>query len=55
MDELAIMHESIHAQHRQDVSNLHWELVQSKAREKVKDLRIAELEALLEQATDPIA
>lgn len=55
MDELAVMHESIHAQHRQDLSNIHWELVQAKARERVKDLRIAELEALLEQATNPDA
>lgn len=55
MDELAILHDSIHFQHRQDISNLHWDLVQSKAREKVKDLRIAELEALLEQATAPDA
>ena len=55
MDELAVIHDSIHSQHRQDISNLHWELVQSKAREKVKDLRIAELEDLLEQATTPNA
>jgi hypothetical protein len=53
MDELAIMHESIHAQHRQDISELHWALVQSKAREKAKDRRIADLEALLDQATTP--
>lgn len=48
-----IFHESMHADNRSDVDQMRWELVQERARGKVKDARIAELTALLETATTP--
>lgn len=48
-----IFHDHIHATNRSDVDNLRWELVAEQARGKVKDAQIAELTALLDEATDP--
>ena len=50
-----IFHESIHADHRQELADAQWELKQERGRGKVKDSIIAELTALLETATDPAA
>ncbi|AIX99764.1 hypothetical protein ART_0166 [Arthrobacter sp. PAMC 25486] len=48
-----IFHEHIHAANRSDVDSLRWELLQERARGRVKDAQIAELTALLDAATDP--
>lgn len=48
-----IFHESMHADNRSDLDQIRWELVQERARGRVKDAQIAELTALLDQATKP--
>lgn len=48
-----IFHESMHADNRTDLDAMRWEMVQERARGRVKDAQIAELTALLETATAP--
>lgn len=53
--ELQLMHASIHAEYREALADAQWKLAQANARDKVKDARIAELEALADEATRPEA
>lgn len=48
-----IFHESMHADNRSDLDQIRWELVQERARGKVKDALIAELTEMLDAATTP--
>lgn len=48
-----IFHESMHADNRGDIDRFRWELVQERARSKVKDALIAELTEMLDAATTP--
>ncbi|UOD80361.1 hypothetical protein [Paenarthrobacter ureafaciens] len=63
MDEaLQLAHDSIHTEYRQALADAQWALANANAQCKVKDAvvaardkRIAELEALLDEATAPEA
>ena len=52
---LQLMHASVHAEYREALADAQWKLAQANALGKVKDARIAELEALLDEATTPTA
>jgi hypothetical protein len=59
---LQLAHDSIHAEYRQALADAQWALANANAQLKVKDAviaarerKIAELEALLDEATTPQA